>query len=71
MFIVEEVNQEGPQPHGTVPVTLDIVGMYNNVPVEEGLKAFEETMNKREDRSPTSSRPHPIRLIFARTYRIA
>ena len=37
------------QSPNTIPVTLDIGGMYTNVPLEEGLKSFEEAMNKRED----------------------
>ena len=42
--IIQEENRRGPQPPGTVPVTLDVKGMYNNVPMEQGLKAFQEAM---------------------------
>ena len=33
---ISEENDAGPQPHGTIPVTLDISGMYTNVPWQEG-----------------------------------
>ena len=46
-----EENHSGPQPPGTIPVTLDIGGMYTNEPLEEGLRAFEEKMNQREDQT--------------------
>ena len=49
--LIQEENNKGPQPPGTIPVTLDIVGMYTNVPVEEGLKAFAKSMERREDKS--------------------
>ena len=32
-------------------MTLDITGMYNNVPIEDGLIASEQAMNKRGDRT--------------------
>ena len=47
--MIEEENSQGPQPSGTIPVTLDIAGMYTNVPLEQGLLAFQAAMDKRED----------------------
>ena len=42
-------------PKGTFPVSIDVVGLYNNIPNDEGLKAFEEALKTREDQSvPTS-----------------
>ena len=36
-------------------MSVGFVGLYNNIPNEEGLKAFEEALNKREDQSmPTA-----------------
>ena len=49
--IIQEENNRGPQPPGTIPVTLDISGMYTNVPLEEGLISFETAMNMREDQT--------------------
>ena len=49
--IIQEENNRGPQPPGTIPVTLDISGMYTNVPLEEGLRSFETAMNMREDQT--------------------
>ena len=48
--LIQEENQKGPQLPGTVPVTLDIIGMYTNVPVDEGLQAFAKKMEEREDK---------------------
>ena len=36
---------------GQLPITLDIKAMYNNVPVKQGIRAFEVAMNQREDQS--------------------
>ena len=47
----EEENEKGPQPPGSIPVTLDISGMYTNVPWGEGMIAFKEAMDNREDTS--------------------
>jgi hypothetical protein len=44
-----------PLPPGTIPVTLDIIGMYTNVPVDEGLHAFAKLMEDRADKTiPTA-----------------
>ena len=48
-------------------MTLDISGMYTNVPIDEGLKAFEEAMNKREDLTvPTEFLVKLMRFVFDR-----
>ena len=49
--MINEENIRGPQDSDTIPVTLDIVGMYTNVPVDQGLLAFETAMNKRRDQT--------------------
>ena len=47
---VDKENEKGPQPEDSFPVTLDIEGLYPNIPQEEGLKAFEEKISDREFR---------------------
>ena len=42
--IVTEENSAGPRPQGSIPVTLDIYGMYSNLPWDDGMKAFEEQL---------------------------
>ena len=49
--LIQEENERGPQAPGTIPVTLDIVGMYTNVPIDKGLQAFTKLMEQREDKS--------------------
>ena len=44
---MEEENSRGPQPGGTIPVTMDISGMYTNIPWQEGTDAFKEAMEQR------------------------
>ena len=52
---IEEINKDGPQPAETIPVTMDISGMYTNIPWDQGMLAFEEAMNKRENQDvPTN-----------------
>ena len=55
LHLVEGVNEQGPQPHGAIPVTMDISGMYTNIPWDQGILAFEEAMDARDDTTvPTS-----------------
>ena len=62
--IIQEENERGPQPTGTIPVTLDISGMYTNVPLEEGLRSFEAAMNMREDQTiPTEFLVRLMRFV--------
>ena len=69
LFIISEENANGPQPDGTIPVTLDISGMYTNVPWEEGKEAFKEAfkeaLDHRDDQSiPTSFLLQLITLVL-------
>ena len=66
LHLVNEENKRGPQPAGTIPVTLDISGMYTNVPWEEGMRAFEEAMNEREDQKvPTYFLVKLLKLVLS------
>ena len=54
-------------PKGTFPVSIDVVGLYNNIPNEEGLKWFEDALNRRKDQSiPTSFLVKLKKLILTR-----
>ena len=33
----------------TFPVSIDVVGLYPNIPHEEGLKSLEEALERRDD----------------------
>ena len=64
--IVSEENAAGPQPPGTIPVTLDISGMYSNVPWTDGMTAFEEAMDKRDHQDiPTSFLMSLVMLVLS------
>ena len=43
-------NEKGPQPDGSFPVTVDVEGLYSNIPQDEGMKAFEEKISDRNFR---------------------
>ena len=51
---IKEENDKGPQPPHTIPVTMDIVGMYNNIGHEEGMDCFRKAL------SSSKFRPNPI-----------
>ena len=38
----------------TVPVSIDVVGLYNNIPNKEGLEEFRKALDKREDKSTST-----------------
>ena len=51
---------------GTIPVTLDISGMYSNEPWTDGMTAFEEAMNKRDKQNiPTSFLLSLVMLVLS------
>ena len=43
---MEEEKSRGPQPEGTIPVTMDISGMYTNIPWQEGTDALNQRVCK-------------------------
>ena len=64
--IVSEENDAGPQPPGTIRVTLDISGMYSNVPGTDGMTAFEEAMDKRDKQNiPTTFLLSLVMLVLS------
>lgn len=51
----EEENLKGPQPPGTIPVTLDVSSLYTNIPIAQGIDIFKLFLETRSDKSvPTS-----------------
>ena len=47
---LEEINQEGNLPDNATLVTVDVIGLFTNIPNEDGIKATEETLNKRKEK---------------------
>jgi hypothetical protein len=47
---LEELNKT-PLPENTFLVSKDVVGLYSNIPKEEGLVCYREELNKRADKS--------------------
>merc|ERR1712016_316581 len=42
---LEEENKRGPQPANAILVTADVVGLYTNIPQEEGMEVFRQALN--------------------------
>ena len=47
---LETLNQS-PIPAGAFPVSIDVVGLYSNIPHEEGIKCMEDALNLRSDQT--------------------
>ena len=43
---IMDINERGDIPDGTMPICIDIKGMYTNIPLDEGLAAFKECLDK-------------------------
>jgi hypothetical protein len=50
----EELNKTDLLP-GAFPVSIDVVGLYSNIPIKEGIDVFEEALNKRKDQTVKTS----------------
>lgn len=51
----EQENLKGPQPPGSIPVTLDVSSLYTNIPLDEGINIFGKFLETRSDKSvPTT-----------------
>ena len=47
---IEKMN-ETPLPAGAFAVSIDVVGLYQNIPHEEGINYFGEALNTRKDQT--------------------
>ena len=66
LHLLTEENSLGPQPPNSIPVTLDISGMYSNVPWDEGMTAFQEAMDRRDSQKvPTSFLLSLVMLVLS------
>ena len=43
--------KKSPLPKGSFPVSIDVVGLYGNIPHEEGIRCMEEALNTRADQT--------------------
>ena len=58
------INEIGVLPQGALLVTLDVVGLYPNIPTEDGLKAAQDALNKsRRDPSVKPSNKSLLKLL--------
>ena len=65
---LERLNENGNLPPGSKPFSIDIKSMYSNVPIEKGIKTFEEALEKRSDsdkkRIPTHFVVQLLKLVL-------
>ena len=59
------VNEEETLPTDAKPVTIDIKSMYSNIPIDEGIEAFREELDKRDDQTiPTEFYIKLLKLVL-------
>jgi hypothetical protein len=52
-------------PENTFPVSIDVVGLYSNIPNEEGLECFKEALDTRKEKTvPTNLLVTLLRLVL-------
>jgi hypothetical protein len=42
-------------PSGAFPVSIDVVGLYSNIPLNEGINCFKEALSKRKDQKVSTA----------------
>ena len=50
---LEELKKE-PLPENFFPISIEVVGLYNNIPHEEGIECMKEALDEREDQTITT-----------------
>ena len=62
---INELNETNTIPDNAKPIAIDIKSMYSNIPLQEDLDAFEETLNSREDKTiPTEFIMKLVKIIM-------
>ena len=60
-----EISNEKPLPKGAFAVSIDVIGLYSNIPTEEGLNCLEKALNKRKNKqTPTNLIVDLMRLVL-------
>ena len=62
---INVLNENESIPDGAKPIAIDIKSMYSNIPLQEGLDAFEEVLEAREDKTiPTEFVMKLVKLVM-------
>ena len=48
-FQIEELNERGSLPENAILVSVDVSGLYTNIPQNEGLQAVQEALEEKDD----------------------
>jgi hypothetical protein len=51
---IEKLNQT-PLPPNSLPASIDVVGLYSNIPTEEGISAMRKALDTRPDKKVTTN----------------
>ena len=60
---LKEENRKGPQPDNAILVTADVVGLYSNIPQEEGMRVFREAESRAAMSSCSLRTREPVRIV--------
>ena len=61
----DKLNDEETLPANAKPVAIDIKSMYSNIPIDEGIEAFKEELDKRRNKSvPTEFYVKLLKLVL-------
>ena len=61
----EEMNEQGNLPANSKPYSIDIKSFYTNIPLDEGIQAFKETLDEIQDKNiPTSYLIKLLQLVM-------
>ena len=62
---INQINENGDIPENAKPISIDIKSMFSNIPLEEGLDAFKEVLEARDDKTiPTEFVMKLIKLVM-------
>ena len=61
---VEELNRKGFLPNNALLVAIDVIGLFTNIPQEEGIQTTEDALNERNVQTvPTEFITAMLRII--------
>ena len=64
---INEINENDTLPNDAKPISIDIRSVYSNIPLQEGLDAFEEALESRTDKSiPTEFVMNLVKLVMSK-----
>ncbi|CAB4059887.1 unnamed protein product [Lepeophtheirus salmonis] len=61
---INEINESETLPTNATPISIDVVGLYSNIPVKEGIDTFQKVLETQTSKSiPTSFLTSLLKLV--------